>query len=206
MEERVSDIVQKLRDSREKSDLFRCQRLQKMQQKELNLRERELDLKEKSLSDSELIKQKQVAYYSHQVSAFLSTRMELDKSLLTLSVAGLGFLLSFIKVESNNNSANFFFFTIAALSFFFCILAVISIFEKNSKLIIGLSNNDEKETKKKLKRLDKIAKWTFMTGVFLSMSLVIASQYEKLNDSPKENPTKKTESTLVDVNMKNEGS
>lgn len=202
MEERVSEIVKKLRDSREKSDISRCQRIQKAKERELDIRERELNLKDSSLSEDEFIRQKEVSFYSHTVSAFLSTRMELDKSLLTLSVAGLGFLLSFIKIDSNNIYPYFIVFLIAAFAFFCCILVVIEIFGENSKHLIELSNNDVKKTQKKLKYLDKMAKITFLIGVFLSISLAVASQYRSVNDIYKEDYNKKIGLSLVDIEIK----
>lgn len=204
MGEFVADIVEKLRDSREKAELSKCQRILESQKRELNLRERELESKEKALSDEELLKQKQVSFYSHKVSAFLSTRMELDKSLLTLSVAGLGFLLGFMKLESNNNYIYFGVFLIAAIAFFFCILSVITIFQENSRHIIEITNSDSKTSQKRLKYLDNVAKNCFLIGVFLSASLVFTSQYNHINEKVNNKP-KATSEKLVETVDLNEG-
>lgn len=54
---------------------------------------------------SETDKQKDVAFYSSCVNAWIQTRMEKDKQLLTLSSVAMGFLINLYKDLGNDTTA-----------------------------------------------------------------------------------------------------
>ena len=58
---------------------------------------------QEEILEKELENNKDVEYYSHLVNSWITTRMEKDKAILTLSTAGLGVLVSFFSNISYTN-------------------------------------------------------------------------------------------------------
>lgn len=69
----------------------------------------------------------EIEYKSQAYASYYNTSMERDKSLLTLSVAGLGFLVTLINVTGKFQWFEFMFFLVAAASFVICLLYMINV-------------------------------------------------------------------------------
>ena len=118
--------------------------------------------------------QKKVAYYSALVNAWIQSRMEVDKTLIIISSAGIGFLVTIITTLGISNTAEFLIFIGAFVSFFIVIVTCIIVLDKNPKYIKSiLYKEDNKESK--LDRYDKLAKSFFI--VALVFTLMIGANY-----------------------------
>lgn len=112
-----------------------------------------------------------MAHYSASVSAWFGTKMEKDKSLLTLASAGIGILVS-IGATSRTERVCYVF----AISFFlitvFCTLIV---FELNAKLIENLIREETMDRLGKIaQRIDHGMMLSFLFGVIAFAVLGVA--------------------------------
>lgn len=116
---------------------------------------------------------KEIEFYSQGVAAWFNTALERDKSLLALSIAGLGFLLTLMPTVVNSITALIFYY-LAALALLVCVLSVLLIFQRNKKHIENVLN-EKKYDDKWLKMLDNVAMWSFMLGVLFCAIIGISS-------------------------------
>ena len=113
--------------------------------------------------------QKEVAYYGALVNAWISTRMEKDKQILTLSAAGVGLIVLF-KPELKN-ICEFLLWSISGISFLLSIFLLLSIFSQNSDLIQAEIQEPDSALKKKIEKQvstkTKWSGWLFLSGAVL---------------------------------------
>ena len=115
--------------------------------------------------------QRKVAYYSALINAWIQSRMEVDKTLIIISSAGIGLLVTIITTLGISNTAEFLIFIGAFVSFFIVIVTCIIVLDKNPHYIKSiLYKEDNKETK--LDVYDKLAKSFFVIAVALSVSFI----------------------------------
>ena len=138
------------------------------------------DANDKKLDKEELM-QKNVAYYSVMFSAFIESRNEVDRQILTLSVACIGGLLAF-RDKIIGTCIGLVLTIIALICFVVTIGVVLFIFDKNSKYINRELRGDSEEAGKisqELKKYDRVAFWMFIISVCISASLIILSFFNK---------------------------
>lgn len=114
----------------------------------------------------------EVEFYSQGVGAWFNSALERDKSLLTLSVAGVGFLVSIMQTAIYS-VCTLILFIGAIQSFLVCVGSVLWIFKRNQKHIIEVFNGKE-DSDTVLGTLDNIAIYSFMSGMLLSAILGIS--------------------------------
>lgn len=172
--------------------------------KEKDITEKEYEIKKllQEVSQNNFNSKLEIEFKSQAYYSFYSTSIEKDKSLLALSVAGLGFLVTFINVTNKFLWFEFLFFVIAALSFLFCIFNVFRIFDKNKDYIVALTTDSEKtgEEGEKLKTLDKRANGSFYLGICMSLALglcVSITTTQKENQMTDKKPTSSENSKPV---------
>lgn len=119
---------------------------------------------------------KEVAFYSALVNAWISTRMEKDKQILTLSAAGIGLVVLF-KPELKN-LFEFLVWFASGFSFLGSIFLLLSVFTQNSNLIKAEIKEPKSELKKIIDRQvaskTKWSGWLFLMGALLSFLLAIS--------------------------------
>ncbi len=128
------------------------------------------------LSKKEVNQLSRIEFNSQSYASFYNTTMEKDKSILTLSVAGIGFLITLLKLTSVIQVYDMAFFSVATLSFLVAIYCVITIFGKNASFIIELTNG--KDVQVKQYQLDQLDKWlirSFYLGILMSLALGIST-------------------------------
>jgi len=125
------------------------------------------------MSEEDETLKKELAFYNASVNAWYATRMEKDKSLLTLSVAAIGLLITLI---TRLESVIVWIAALAIISFIACVISIILIFDKNSTHIEEIIN--EVENPIKLNNLDRIAKYSFILGIILSFIFSLSSSYD----------------------------
>ena len=117
--------------------------------------------------DNEIQNLKEVEFYSATVNAWYGTRFEHDKSLLTLSVAAIGLLVTLASTIGITSHCLLFFYVLALCCFVIYLISLLCVFKRNSKhledVVNGLDDGD-----KMLEILDKISFGSFISGVICS--------------------------------------
>lgn len=129
---------------------------------------------------------KRLEFYSQSIAGMINTSLEKDKSVFTMSVAGIGYILA--QLDSDLGMALNFIYVTSALSFLICIVDSISIFKFNKDYIIETLKKDNakgtpdenifNERKNiisgKLKALDSRQSIAFIAAVFAAAVASIA--------------------------------
>ena len=114
---------------------------------------------------------KDVEYYAAQANAWFQSSLERDKSLLTLSSAGIGVLIALLTRDGTRSPIEAVLFILALLAFTLCALVILAIFSKNQAHLEAEIHKGANSVEGHLRTLDKTALYSFGTG--LSLSLVI---------------------------------
>jgi hypothetical protein len=120
----------------------------------------------------EELKGKNIAHYSVLLSAWIQTRMERDKTLVTLSLAGVGFLITIVNVVGLNSNLSAVLFAVSFLGFMLTIWSSLEIYERNAKhlereLRGAEATRDQKPLK--LEQFDKLSKWAFLIAALCAI-------------------------------------
>lgn len=124
---------------------------------------------------------KELLYYSHAVAGFYTSAMELDKTLVKLSVLGIAFTL-FITLSNITSFWQLIILFVALCSFLTSIIAILINYKNNKSYIIAiLSEKENREAiNQKLKTIAKIAHLAFFAGVLCFGFTAISSAFLKL--------------------------
>ena len=109
--------------------------------------------------------QKKVAYYSALVNAWIQTKMEVDKTLIIISSAGIGFLITIISKLDINNVTELIIYLSAFVSFFIVIITCVEVFRKNAVYIKNII--DEKDDNHK-----SLDTYSFVAKLFFTLALI----------------------------------
>lgn len=153
-----------------------------------------------NISDIDLKKMCFVEYKSQAYASFYNTAMEKDKSILTLSVAGIGFLVTLLNISKTIGYVNYSIFILASLCFLISIYCILSIFDKNADYMLDIAQDKDVTLKEyKLKKLDKWAIRSFYLAIILSILLGVSTSIPLLSNEDNdmsENKQPKTTSEL----------
>jgi hypothetical protein len=116
---------------------------------------------------------KRVEFYSQGVAAWFNSALEHDKSLLTLSVAGIGVLVSLMQTVIDSLCL-LLLYASAILAFMVCLVSVLMIFKRNKKHILDVFNGQTADDPV-LSLLDSSASFSFFLAMLLSALLGISS-------------------------------
>lgn len=123
-----------------------------------------------TFNDNKLYLEKTVSFYSARINTWVGTRMERDKTILTLSTAGIGILVTMLTSFGIKNSFSFVFYIFSFISFLTSIIILLFVFSLNADYLLYL--DDEKKIKHKkclLKLLDKSTFVFFITGIVFTI-------------------------------------
>jgi len=126
----------------------------------------------KKLAD--LIEKKDVAFYQAGVTAWYNTSLEHDKSLFTLSVGGIGLLMTLIRTMGVSSAETLVLYTLALVCFLICLVSVLVIFKKNRSHIEQVFQGIQ-EIDHNLAVFDNVAIWSFGIAVLLSAVIAVSS-------------------------------
>jgi hypothetical protein len=118
---------------------------------------------------------KDVEHYAATVNAWFATRLELDKSLLTLSAGGVGVLVTLLTTRGVDSAEGVVLYVGAIFGFLVCIGSVLAIFRKNSDYLVESIASENQPTQALLTRLDKLATYGFGFGVTLAALIGVSS-------------------------------
>lgn len=122
------------------------------------------------MSDQE----KELQFYSAVVNAWFSTRAELDRSLLTLSAAGIGLLVTLLSTVGVGSVEGVVLYIAALLSFLICLGAVLWIFARNASHLQEIVHSAA-QADRLLGALDVTAAISFQVAAVLSCIIGIAT-------------------------------
>lgn len=118
-------------------------------------------------------REKENIFYSVCLNAWKETKMETDKSLLTLSTSAVGLLLTLLTAIGANNLLEIILFICAISLFIITIFITLFIFEKNAEYLKNVIKGESTSTI--LKNFDRIKKITFLFGILLAFGIGISS-------------------------------
>ena len=172
----MKKIIEGLRNAREKTELHLFKSRLLKEGRRLKRLEERLEEREKEIGKQAIYEAKEVQFYGQATSAFLNNRMEKDKSILSLSVVGIGYLVSFAKPTDSSSVLSCIekvFLSIGAVFFFLTVFIILMIFKWNTDYIQAIlaESKDENCVLKKLKRYDHFAFTTFVLGIIFTMLL-----------------------------------
>lgn len=121
--------------------------------------------------ESSIDEQKHLAWFEQGISAWLQTKMEHDKTMLTISSILVGFIATIYAALIKNpmNHFQFAIMLISIISFVVCMITNTMIFNRNADYLKAcLFEADESDIdtyEKKLSNFDSISKWSFIIGI-----------------------------------------
>lgn len=123
---------------------------------------------------------KEIAFYAATLAAWTATRMELDRSKLTLSVAGIGLLVTVMTAVGVDTTADFILFIFATLFFAITIACVLYIFQRNSKYVKRIAKGDARSDEV-LKCLDNFSSVSFFIAILCTMAIGLSQGLASIN-------------------------
>ena len=147
--------------------------------------------------ESRIARKRQVAiidgrdaeFYSQGVAAWFASALEHDKSLLTLSVAGIGFLISLAQTASMKTAiaspCMLALYVGSVVAFLACLIAVLSIFRRNKTHIQDILSGGDRDDRL-LAVLDKFASLSFFAAMLVSALLGISVAFVNYHEGVKE--------------------
>lgn len=130
---------------------------------------------EKNVFSERELEGKKIEYYSVLLSAWISSKMEKDKTLVTLSAAAIGLLTTLLTTVGANSTCEIFLFTFSILSFLITLLSSLKIYNLNSSYIEKALSNMPLDNNTLLEKYDNISIYSFMLGILLSLTIGLVS-------------------------------
>lgn len=134
-------------------------------------------------NDQELHQAKEVEFYAATVNAWLTTRFELDKSLLTLSAGGIGLIITLVSTLGVRSVESLILSLLTMICFIITLSCVLLIFHRNAVYIQETVKTGSSSSNPVLAILDRIALFSFVAGVVLAavigFSTAVNSYFEK---------------------------
>lgn len=137
------------------------------------------EMSQEEILEKEVLNNKEVEFYSHLVNAWLTTRMEKDKAILTLSTAGLGVLVTFFNNISYTNIISLLLYGASLIFFIIAIISGVWILSENADYCEAVIKEEEAKNEKLIIILDKILMGGFIIGLSLSITLSFVLIYNK---------------------------
>ena len=121
-----------------------------------------------------------VAHYQVILSAWINSRMERDKTIITLSSVAIGLLVTVVTTIGLNGIWQYLFATIAFAGFIIAIFSCLHIYQFNAKhLEEVLRDKEGKNTSNLLKNLDKLSSRCFYIGVIFGILMALFISFQK---------------------------
>lgn len=148
---------------------------------------------------------KNVAHYQVLLSAWITTRMEQDKTIITLSAGAIALLVTIITTVGVKGFWQYFFAITALAGFITAICSCLPIYQVNAKhLEESLRSESTENTSKLLKKLDKITIRSFYAGIVCAVLMAVFISFQKTGGltmaEKKQGAPKKVEKIQESVN------
>ena len=137
---------------------------------------------------------KSVAYYSALVQAWIQTRMERDKTLVTLSGIAIGLMITILTTVGTNSFIELAFYFFSFIGFIVTILVSIRIYKLNSTHI-EMVIKGESESVPELRVHDRIAEAGFILGASLLIIIGIMAAANQISGEGGDSMSKGNQTT-----------
>jgi hypothetical protein len=127
------------------------------------------------MEESELNAQKTIQFYGASVNAWFNTALEHDKSILALSAAGIGLLITLLTTTGLASAEALLLYVGAIVSFLLSIICVLFIFNRNKAYIEEVVTGSKKGSDPFLTKLDLAALGAFGAGVVFSVLIGLSA-------------------------------
>jgi len=131
-----------------------------------------------SNTNDKIIEEKKIQYYAANCNAWFNTKLERDKTLITLSTGAIGLLVTLITTVGTSELFILVSYIFAIILFMTCSVSVIIILDKNAKHIEASLKN-RNETNDSLKYLDIVALYSFIIGIVFSLIIGLSTGIDK---------------------------
>jgi hypothetical protein len=126
-------------------------------------------LHEGETADNSFEDGKKIEFYSQAWAAWFNSNLELDKSILSISVAGIGFLVTMME-NLIHSTWTLIFFSAASFMFLTAACSVLLIFRMNGDHIVNILKG-KKNNGASLKALDLVVRVAFALAIVFSAAL-----------------------------------
>jgi len=142
----------------------------------------------KNMTELEKIKENEksqinIEYYSNTLQAWYTTRMEKDKSILTISSVAIGLLVTFLNNYGMETQLDKFLYIIAIGGFLIAIISAIWIFTQNANYLQNIIQDDTTQNDPTLNFLDIILNSSFIVGIIFTILISAISIPNKTKDN-----------------------
>ncbi len=135
---------------------------------------------EKQRQELRELEGKNIAHYQTLLSAWIGTRMEQDKMVITLSAAAIGLLVTIVTTVGIKGFWPYFFLIISLAGFIIAIFSCLHIFQVNAThLEENLRSQSIETSSKLLKKLDIITMFCFYTAIICAVSMAVLTSVQK---------------------------
>ncbi|HFD32919.1 MAG TPA: hypothetical protein ENJ28_09480 [Gammaproteobacteria bacterium] len=139
---------------------------------------------------------KNIAHYSILLGAWIQTKMERDKTLVTLSAAAIGLLVTILTTVGVNSIWEIPIFAVAVISFLTTIWSSLVIYQLNSQhLEDAIRGSSERDPR--LEKYDKRSIRAFIIGSFTALIIGILSASVQLAKSEENTMAEKEDSSKI---------
>lgn len=120
-------------------------------------------------------------FYSAMINAWLQTKIERDKQLLTLSSSAIGLLVTLLRTVGVSSWLQIAFFSAALFAFLVTVISILIILGKNATRIQETLNGSETRNRA-LAFLDEVATISFIMGMIMVVIIGIYSATTSLSE------------------------
>jgi len=131
-------------------------------------------------------KQKDVAFYSALLGAWTASKMEKDKSILTLSAGGVGLLVTLLVNFGIKSQCELITYITSIGGFLIAIVVTLFVFERNAEYLKAVIR-ENKENDSVLEIFDKVANAAFLIGVIFLVFVGAATVFRSGSEGLKTN-------------------
>lgn len=150
---------------------------------------------------SAIDQQKEIELYSASVAAWFNSSLEYDKSLLTLSTAGVGLLITLLTTTDKVTILSLTFYIAALFFFLLCISCILLILSRNKKRIEKHFSDPNYNSDPLLRNVDTLAVVTFALGAAFSVAIGITAAVSSLPTETKGMSNKTPTNSVPGIGM-----
>lgn len=136
--------------------------------------------------ERQVAQEKDVAFYTASVEAWLNTSLEYDKSIFALSGGGIGLLTTLLTTIGAPSIMILCFYALAVICLAASLILILIIFKRNKKHLEDVVFASEAIEDEVLKRLDLAVLWVFGMGAILTLAVGFLSAVDSYEAKSKE--------------------
>lgn len=150
------------------------------------------------MKDDEFTQQKEIAFYAANVDAWFATALEHDKSVLALSTAGIGLLLTLLTTVGVSSVCALVMYILALTCFVVALVTVLFVFHRNRSYIEEVVAGNASKNDSLLSHADTTALAAFGLGVAFAaiIGITTAVQSYTTKELSMSNESKPTHSSV----------